>query len=107
MAFDEFYGAALGMSAVRRPPRVERATSHIQRIGAGRHEMGSRSNSPRPTDGWELDAGGGCFRRAQSAAVSVAFVDAGRCDIDLLTRRKAARAPSKKRSLFVWWTASQ
>ena len=40
-AFDEFYGAALGMSAVRRPARVERATSPIQRIGAGRHEMGS------------------------------------------------------------------
>ena len=55
-AFDEFYGAALGMSAVRRPARVERATSPIQRIGAGRHEMGSRSNSPRAADGWELDA---------------------------------------------------
>ena len=49
VAFDEFYGAALGMSAVRRPRQVERATSPIQRIGAGRHEMGSRSTSPRGT----------------------------------------------------------
>ena len=72
-AFDEFYGAALGMSAVRRPPRVERATSPIQRIGAGRHEMGSRSNSPRPTDGWELDAETAalCARRKQPPPASI------------------------------------
>ena len=47
------------------------------------------------------------FRIGGGGAVSAAFEDAGRCDIDLFTRRKAARAPSKNRSLFVWWTASQ
>ena len=72
-AFDEFYGAALGMSAVRRPARVERATSPIQRIGAGRHEMGSRSNSPRAADGWELDAETAalCARRKQPPPASI------------------------------------
>ena len=41
------------------------------------------------------------FRIGGGGAVSAAFDDAGRCDIDLFTRRKAARAPSKNRSLFV------
>ena len=78
MAFDEFYGAALGMSAVRRPPRVERATSPIQRIGAGRHEMGSRSNSPRATEGWELDAETAalCARRKQPPPASIRHLNA-------------------------------
>jgi len=47
------------------------------------------------------------FRICGGGAVSTGFEDAGRCDIDRFTRRKAARAPSKNRSLFVWWTASQ
>ena len=42
------------------------------------------------------------FRIGGGGAATVAFDDAGRCDIDLLTRRKAARAPSKNRSLFVY-----
>ena len=78
MAFDEFYGAALGMSAVRRPPRVERATSPIQRIGAGRHEMGSRPNSPRATERWELDAETAalCARRKQPPPASIRHLNA-------------------------------
>jgi len=42
------------------------------------------------------------FRIGGGGAVSAAFEDAGRCDIDRFTRRKAARAPSKNRSLFVY-----
>ena len=94
VAFDEFYGAALGMSAVRRPRQVERATSPIQRIGAGRHEMGSRSTSPRATDGrhhlagsrstgvplegWELDAETAalCARRKQPPPASIRHLNA-------------------------------
>ena len=78
VAFDEFYGAALGMSAVRRPRQVERATSPIQRIGAGRHEMGSRSNSPRATEGWELDAETAalCARRKQPPPASIRHLNA-------------------------------
>ena len=53
----------------------------------------------RATAAFRIWGGGG--------AATVAFVDAGRCDIDLFTLRKAARAPSKNLSLFVWWTASQ
>jgi hypothetical protein len=41
------------------------------------------------------------FRIGGAGAVATAFEDAGRCDIDLFTLRKAARAPSKNRSLFV------
>ena len=53
----------------------------------------------RATAAFRICGGGG--------AATVAFVDAGRCDMERFTRRKAARAPSKNRSLFVWWTASQ
>ena len=41
------------------------------------------------------------FRIGGGGAVSAAFEDAGRCDMERFTRRKAARAPSKNRSLFV------
>ena len=47
------------------------------------------------------------FRICGGGAVATAFEDAGRCDMERFTRRKAARAPSKNLSLFVWWTASQ
>ena len=53
----------------------------------------------RATAAFRICGGGG--------AATVAFDDAGRCDMERFTRRKAARAPSKNLSLFVWWTASQ
>ena len=62
-----------GHSAVRRPPRVERATSPIQRIGAGRHENGVAVELAA-ADG-RVGAGRGdgalCARRKQPPPASI------------------------------------
>ena len=75
MAFDEFYGAALGMSAVRRPPRIERATSRSSESEPGATKWArGRTRRARPRGGSSTrrrrrSAPAGSSRRRRPSAI--------------------------------------